>query len=122
MAKRRIPGLSPDPKTNVMVADIVIRGAGKLARHFAKRALLRPGQGKEGPEKAVEGLSVTQSLATVAIARLATRSVPGAVIVGTGIIAKAVFDRSHEKRKAMIEGRKAELEKMACARQQADEE
>ncbi|MEO0032652.1 MAG: hypothetical protein RIS94_2410, partial [Pseudomonadota bacterium] len=41
--------------------------------------------------------SLTQSLVGTAIARLATRSVPGAIVVGGGMLAKTLYDRRKGK-------------------------
>ncbi|AKM09830.1 hypothetical protein [Croceicoccus naphthovorans] len=115
MPKRRIPGLSPNPMTNLIVTDIALRGAGRLARHFTEKALLRTRYSKDDAEKVVEGRSMAQTLAAVAVARIATRSLPGAAIVGSGILAKSLWDRSRGKRTARSEGRKQMRERMANA-------
>jgi hypothetical protein len=52
-----------------------------------------------------------QTLLGTAIARIATRSVPGALIVGGGMLAKTLYDRKHAK-DAESAGREA-LEKQA---------
>jgi len=38
------------------------------------------------------------------VTKVATRSVPGALVVGTGLALKVLFDRSQSKRKARREG------------------
>lgn len=116
--KRRIPGLSPNPMTNLIVTDIALRGVGRLTRHFTEKALLRTRYGSEDAEKVVEGRTMAQTLAAVAIARIATRSLPGAAIVGTGVLAKALYDRSRGKRQARSEGRKQLRSRMARAEKQ----
>ncbi|WP_066555364.1 hypothetical protein [Croceicoccus bisphenolivorans] len=112
MPKRRIPGLSPNPMTNLIVTDIALRGAGRLARHFTEKALLRTRYSREDAEKVVEGRSMAQTLAAVAVARIATRSVPGAIIVGAGILGKSFYDRTVGTREARSEGRKQIREQM----------
>lgn len=42
--------------------------------------------------------TAAQSLAALAIARIATRSLGGAALVSTGLIAKALYDRSQKRR------------------------
>ncbi len=62
---------------------------------------------KYSPERArqiVKGRSMTQSLLGTAVARIATRSVPGALIVGGGLLAKTLYDRSRNRRQAQAEG------------------
>ena len=47
--------------------------------------------------------SITRALVGTALTRIATRSVPGAILVGGGILAKALYDR----RRAHLARRKA---------------
>ncbi|WP_240654534.1 hypothetical protein [Croceicoccus ponticola] len=101
--------------TNLIVTDIALRGAGRLARHFTEKTLLRTRYTKDDAEKVVEGRSMIQTLAAVAVARIATRSLPGAIIVGTGILGKTLLDRSKGKREARAEGEKQMRERMANA-------
>lgn len=115
MPKRRIPGISPNPVTNLILTDIALRGAGRLARNFTEKALLRTRYDKQTAEKVVKGRSMAQTLAAVAVARIATRSVPGAIIVGSGVLAKALYDRSKGKREARTEGREELRERVERA-------
>jgi hypothetical protein len=90
--------------TNLVIADIAMRGGGRLLRHAIEKTLLGA---KYTPDKArdiVKGRSMTQTLLGTAIARMATRSVPGAIIVGGGLIAKTLYDRSKDRRAARAEG------------------
>ena len=36
----RAPGLSPNPMTNLLIADIALRGGGRLLRHAVETTLL----------------------------------------------------------------------------------
>jgi hypothetical protein len=47
---------------------------------------------------------MAHTMITAAIARVATRSLPGAILVGGGLFAKVVFDRSLSRRKARRRG------------------
>lgn len=99
-------GPSPNPMTNLIIADVALRGGGRLLRGLVERTLLGV---KYSPEKArdiVKGRSMTQTLLGTAVARVATRSVPGALIVGGGLLAKTLFDR-HRDQKAAREGARA---------------
>jgi hypothetical protein len=96
-------GPSPNPMTNLIIADIAMRGGGRLLRQALERALLGA---KYTPQKAREitkGRSMTQTLVGTAVARIATKSVPGALLVGGGLLAKTLYDRSLG-RKAALEG------------------
>jgi hypothetical protein len=105
-------GPSPNPMTNLIIADIALRGGGRLLRHVVETTLLGV---KYTPDKArqiVKGRSMTQSLIGTAVARVATRSVPGALLVGGGLIAKTLYDLSQDRRKAQAEGAR-EVEEQA---------
>ena len=114
-AIEKVPPPSPNPMTNVLLADIALRGGGQILRHAVERLVLGV---KYSPDKAkdiVKGRSMAQALISTAIARLATRSVPGAIIVGGGLLAKTLYDRSQDKRAAERKGRKQVDEQAAKA-------
>ena len=103
---------SPNPMTNLVLADVALRGGGRLLRHLVERTLL---QTKYAPGKAkaiVKGRSMTQTLVGTALARVATRSVPGALVVGGGLLAKTLYDRRRGKAAARATG-KAAVDKQA---------
>ncbi len=97
-------GLSPNPMTNVLIADLVLRSGGQLMRHAVERGVLglkfAPGKAKS----IVKGRSMAQALVSTALARIATRSVPGALLVGGGMLAKTLYDRRKGKAAARAEG------------------
>ncbi|WP_296679230.1 hypothetical protein [Novosphingobium sp.] len=105
MAGEKAQDASPNPMTNLIAADIALRGGGRILRHVVERTLL---QTKYAPGKAkaiVKGRSMTQTLVGTALARMATRSVPGALIVGGGLLAKTLLDRRRGKEKARAKGK-----------------
>ena len=71
-----------------LLARIAKQGGGKLV----DLAL-----GKAAPDD-MKKRSLTGKIAGVALTRIATRSVPGAIIVGGGMLAKALFDRRHARK------------------------
>ncbi|MGH6786713.1 MAG: hypothetical protein ACREBO_07770 [Novosphingobium sp.] len=97
-------GISPNPMTNLLIADLVLRGGGRLMRHAVERGILglkfAPGKAKN----IVKGRSMAQTLVGTALARIATRSVPGALVVGGGMLAKTLYDRRKGKAAARSEG------------------
>ena len=100
-------GPSPNPMTNLLIADLALRGGGQLLRHAVERTLLGA---KYSPTKArniVAGRTMFQTLLGTAVARIAMRSVPGAILVGGGLLAKTLFDRRADKRSARAEGQRA---------------
>jgi len=88
---------SPNPMTNLVLADIALRGGGQLLRHAVERGLLGKAVGAARAKNLIKGRSMGQTLIGTAIARIATRSVPGALIVGGGLLAKTLYDRKHAK-------------------------
>ena len=76
-------GPSPNPMTNLIIADLALRGGGQLLRHAVERTMLG-----------------------TAVARIAMRSVTGAILVGGGLLAKTLFDRRGDKRTARLKGQR----------------
>lgn len=100
------PKPSPNPMTNLIIADLALRGGGQLLRHAVERTLLGAKYSRAEAKNLVKGRSMTQTLVGTAVARLAMRSVPGAIIVGGSLLAKTLYDRRRGKA-AASDGRKA---------------
>lgn len=103
-AADKTPSPSPNPMTNVILADLALRGGGRLLRHAVERALLGATYSKKQARNLVKGRGMTQTLVSTAIARIATRSVPGAILVGGGLLAKTLYDRRKGQAAARAEG------------------
>ena len=101
---QKVPGPSPNPATNLMIADVAVRGASYLFRRSIEKGLLRTRFGPEKARQIVEGRTMGHSIASFAVSRLATRSVPGFLLVAGGLIGKAVFDRSLGRRESAAQG------------------
>lgn len=104
--------VSPNPMTNLIIADLALRGGGQLLRHAVERTVLGTAYGKDKAKDIVKGRSMVQTLVGTALARIATRSVPGAILVGGGMLAKALYDRR--------QGTRAKAEGKAQVNAQAD--
>ena len=103
----KVPAPSPNPMTNLILTDLVLRGGGQIMRQAVERTLLGA---KFSPGKAaniVKGRSMSQTLISTAIARVAMRSVPGAILVGGALLAKTLYDRARSPHEAKVEGDKA---------------
>ena len=103
-AAKNADGPSPNPMTNLLIADLALRGGGQLLRHAVERTVLGA---KFSPAKAknvIAGRSMFQTLLGTAVARIATRSVPGAIVVGGGLLAKALYERRQDKRSERAKG------------------
>lgn len=94
------PATSPasTPMTNVIMADLVLRGGGELLRRVVETSLLGRAVGKGKAQKVIKSGSMGQALIRTAAVRIATRSVPGAIIVGGGMLAKALYDRKKARK------------------------
>ena len=103
----RVEGPSPNPMTNLILTDLLLRGGGQILRHAVETSLLKTKYDKTKARKFIAGRSLTQTLVATAVARIATRSVPGMILVGGGTLAKLLYDRSRDRRTAQAEGRKA---------------
>ncbi|MBW8784089.1 MAG: hypothetical protein JF593_05545 [Novosphingobium sp.] len=110
-AGKDLPALSPNPMTNMIVADIAIRGGEMLLNRAVEEAVLGAKYGAKKGKKVVKGRSMGQTLLSTAIARIATRSVPGAIVVGGALLAKTLYER-RKPRVADAEG-EAELDEQA---------
>ena len=97
-------GVSPNPMTNLVIADLVLRGGGQLLRHAVERNVLGIKFSKDKATNIIKGRSMAQTLIGTAIARIATRSVPGAILIGGGLLAKTLYDRRNGARAARQEG------------------
>jgi hypothetical protein len=101
---QKVPGPSPNAATNLMIAEIAVASAGRVARRSMEKGLLKAKFEREQAVAIVEGRGMAHTMITAAIARVATRSLPGALLVGGGLFAKVVFDRSLSRRKSRRRG------------------
>ncbi|EIZ78895.1 hypothetical protein WSK_2438 [Novosphingobium sp. Rr 2-17] len=87
-------GPSPNPATNLAIADIALRGGSVLARRAVERAMLGKKYSDGHAKSILRGRSMGETLLHSVLARVALQSVPGAIIVGGGLVAKTLYDRS----------------------------
>jgi len=113
-----IPGPSTNPATNLLIMDIAIRGASLIAARGIEKAALRLRYHRDRAGEIVEGRSMIATLAATGAARVATRSVPGLLLVTGGLLAKSLLDRSLRPREAR---RRGDRQLAAQAEQVADE-
>jgi hypothetical protein len=105
-AAENIPAPSPNAFTNLILADIALRAGGALLRRSVEKGLLSTRMSTRKARRIVKGRNLTQSLVGTALARVATRSVPGAIVVGGGLLAKTLYDRRRGA-KAKADGQEA---------------
>ena len=80
--------------SNRLIARIARTGGIKLLDTTAVRLFPSP----IGADAAKSKGTVAGALAGAALTRIATRSVPGAIVVGGGMLAKALYDRRRQAR------------------------
>jgi hypothetical protein len=90
----RLP--SPDPVTNMVIADIVLRGAGAMLRQRLEKGLLTGQLEADKAKRLVESRGVIGSLALWGASRLAMRSPVGLAVVAGGLAAKVLYDRGKQ--------------------------
>lgn len=110
----RLP--SPDPVTNLVIADIVLRGAGSLLRQRLEKGLLTGQLESDKARRLVESRGMVSTLALWGASRLATRSPAGLAVVAGGLAAKVLYDRGKR-----IEARRRAKKTAPQAEPDADE-
>ncbi|MDR2858165.1 MAG: hypothetical protein LBV50_10020 [Novosphingobium sp.] len=103
-ASRNAGGISPDPMINLVIADIALRGGSRLLRHVVEHSVLGSEYPSGDARRAGKSRNMAQALIGTAIARIAAGSVPGAIIVGGGLIARMLHDRRKSRAGAQAEG------------------
>ena len=111
----KIPGPSNNPATNLLIMDVAMRGVSMIAGRAMERALLRTRYQREKAHDIVKGRTMLAALTATGVARVATRSVPGFLLVTGGLLAKAIFDRSLTRRESVQRGEKQLAEQAAEA-------
>jgi hypothetical protein len=89
-----------------------MRTGGELVRMGVEAALLGRRYGSRKASKAAAGRTLKQTLVGAALGRIATRSVPGALLVSGGMLAKTLYDRTQDTPKAREKG-EADIAKQA---------
>jgi hypothetical protein len=93
-AGKDVAGPSLNPMTNLVLADVALRVGGTLLRLGVERAMLGRAYTPQKAKKVVHRRSLRKTLFGATLARVATRSVPGAIVVGGGMLAKTLYDRT----------------------------
>jgi hypothetical protein len=83
------PSLSP--LLTVIAADLVLRAGESLVRRGVERGLLGGKPAQSG--RVIRGATLQETVIGTVMAEVARRSVPGAILVGGGLLAKALRDR-----------------------------
>ena len=102
--EKTVPGPSTNPATNILIVDIATRAGARLLRLGIEKNLLKTRYSKEERRAIMDERSLGETISSALIARIATRSLPGMLLVGGGLTAKALLDRSLSRRRAAREG------------------
>lgn len=97
--------------TNLILADIALRAGGALLRRGVEKRLVGTSVGEKKAGRIIKGRTMVQTLVGTALARVATRSVPGAIIVGGGLVAKSLYDRKRKRKAAGAEAVEEQAER-----------
>jgi hypothetical protein len=111
----KVPGPSNNPATNLLIMDIAMRGASMIAGRAVEKVILSARYSGRKAGDIVQGRSFVQSMAATSAARVATKSIPGFLLVAGGLVAKTIFDRSFSKRESVNRGEKQLTEQAAQA-------
>ncbi|MEE4201896.1 hypothetical protein [Erythrobacter sp.] len=96
--KRSLLAPSPNPATNLVIVDILVRGAARLMRKKLERSVAKAGYGDESKaSELVNGRSTATSLGLYGASKLATRSPLGLGMVTSALIAKTLYDRGKSR-------------------------
>ena len=90
---KRLPLPSPEASTNLLIADIVLRGAGKVLLETLEKRMLIANYDPEKAREAMDGRTVLTSLAVYGASKLAAKSTPGLALVAGGLLLKTLHDR-----------------------------
>jgi hypothetical protein len=99
-----VPGPTPNPSTNLLLADIAMRMGTYLMRGGVERAFLRNRYGSDLADEIVDNRSIAKTLSAIAVAKMAVKSKVGAALVGTGLVGKVLYDHSKARRAARRDG------------------
>lgn len=99
-----LPLPSTNPATNLLIADIVLRGASTLFRKGVQQRVAKAGSRHEGEaQELLDGRTLITTLALYSASKLATRSVPGLMIVTGGLALKTLYDRGKARQRRLAE-------------------
>ena len=99
---------SPNPATNLLIADIVVRGASSMMRKGIEQRVAKASvDNDEHARELLDGRTLLTTLALYGASKLATRSPVGLGIVAGGLMLKTLYDRG---KTAQLRRNRAETE------------
>lgn len=93
-SSRSLPLPSDNPVTNLLIADIVLRGVSTLLRKNVEKEVVKAStQSQEQAEDVLDGRTLITTLGLYGASKLATRSLPGLAVVTGALVLKTLYDR-----------------------------
>lgn len=78
------------PVVSLVLADAALRAGETLVRRGIERGLLK---GQKAPTgRVIRGRTVTETIIGTVLVHVARRSVPGAIVIGCGMVARSVIN------------------------------
>ena len=96
-----LPLPSPNAATNLLIADIVLRGAGRVARDTLEKRILIANYDPAKARELVDGRTMLTSLALYGASKLAARSPAGLAMVAGGLVLKTLYDRGKARQQRL---------------------
>ena len=87
-----------------MMVDVAIRAGSYIARRSLEKGMLRGRYGKDVAREIVQNKTLGQTLVSFGLAKLATKNLPGALLVGGGAVVKSLYDRRRSRLAQRREG------------------
>ncbi len=101
-----------EPTPSLLLMDIGFRTALRIGRRYLERGVLRKQLGAEQAKRTYKKKrGVTKKLTSIMVSRFAARSIPGAMLVGSGILVKTLYDQRKAERRAELKARAEASEK-----------
>lgn len=108
----RLPVPSPNPATNLVIAEVLVRSLANVMRTKVEKQVARVSYEDEDQAREVlDGRTVLTSLALYGAGRLAVRSRTGFAAVTGVLLAKTLYDRGKQVQKRRRKQRIAEAKK-----------
>lgn len=105
----RLPLPSNNPGTNLLIADIIVRGASTLLRQGVEKRVVKASSDSESrAQEVLDGRTLITTLGLYGASKLATRSVPGLLIVTGGLLAKTLYDRGKARQQRALDAQARE--------------
>ncbi len=110
--KGNVAGPSDNPAANLLFADIMVRTGSYAFKQIMQRRMLRDRYDRQTAKEIVNKRSLAKTATSFVVAKVATKSLPGALVVGGGMLVKTLFDRSQSHRAAKKAGDAALAERI----------